>query len=63
MINALKDVGMNDMAPYERDNDMTTKVKWSKGTSDVDNDFMREYDNMRKSMEDSQKHEDIYKVP
>ena len=31
-----------------------TKVKWSIETSDVGNDFMREYDNMRKSMEDRQ---------
>ena len=33
---------------------MKTKVKWSIETSDVDNDFMREYDNMHKSMEDRQ---------
>ena len=33
---------------------MTTKVKWPIETSDVDNDFMREYDNMLKSMEDRQ---------
>ena len=45
MTNELKDIGTNNM---------TTKVKWSIGTSDVDNDFMREYDNMRRSMEDRQ---------
>ena len=33
---------------------MVTKVKWSIETSDVGNDFMREYDNMCKSMEDRQ---------
>ena len=33
---------------------MTTKVKWSTETRDVGNDFMREYDNVRKSMEDRQ---------
>ena len=33
---------------------MKTKVKWSIETSDVGNDFMREYDNMCKSMEDRQ---------
>ena len=54
MTNELKEVGMNDAVSYERDDNMTTKVKWSIGTSDVDNDFMREYDNMRKSMEDRQ---------
>ena len=45
MTNELKDIGTNNM---------TTKVKWSIGTSDIDNDFMREYDNMRRSMEDRQ---------
>ena len=33
---------------------MMTKVKWPIETSDVDNDFMREFDNMHKSMEDRQ---------
>ena len=33
---------------------MKTKVKWSIETNDIDNDFMREYDNMCKSMEDRQ---------
>ena len=33
---------------------MMTKVKWSIETSDVDNEFMREYDNMHKSMEGRQ---------
>ena len=50
----LQDVGTKDMVPYKRDNNMMTKVKWSIGTSDIGNDFMREYDNMRKSMEDRQ---------
>ena len=31
-----------------------TKVKWYIETSEVDNEFMREYDNMHKSMEDRQ---------
>ena len=54
MTNKLKDVGIKDMVPYKRDDNMTTKVKWSIETSDIDNDFMREYDNMCKSMEDRQ---------
>ena len=33
---------------------MMTKVKWSIEKNDVDNDFMREYDNMCKSTEDRQ---------
>ena len=50
----LKDVGIKDMVPYKRDDNVMTKVKWSTETRDVGNDFMREYDNMRKSMEDWQ---------
>ena len=49
----LKDVGIKDV-PYKRDDSMMTKVKRPIGTSDIDNDFMREYDSMRKSMEDRQ---------
>ena len=52
--NELKDVGIKDKVPYKRDDNTMTKVKWSIETSDVGNDFMREYDNMRKSIEDRQ---------
>ena len=54
MTNELKGVGTKDKVPYRRDDNMMTKVKWSIETNDVDNDFMREYDNMRKSMGDRQ---------
>ena len=54
MTNELKGIGTKDKVPYRRDDNMTTKVKWSIETNDVDNDFMREYDNMCKSMEDRQ---------
>ena len=50
----LKYVGTNDVVPYIRDDSMTTKVKRPIEASDVDNEFMREYDCMRKSMEDRQ---------
>ena len=41
--------------PYDNDNDYeTAKVKWSIETNDIDNDFIREYDKMCKSMEDRQ---------
>ena len=53
MTNELKDVGMNDMVPCERDDNMMTKVKWSIETNDIDNDFLREYTNMHKSMEEA----------
>ena len=50
----LKDVGIKDMVLYKRDDNMMTKVKWPIETSDVDNEFIREYDDMHKSMEDRQ---------
>ena len=50
----LKDVGTKDMVPYKRDDNIMTKVKWPIETCDIDNDFMREYDNMHKSTEDRQ---------
>ena len=50
----LKEVGIKDVVPYKRDDNMMTKVKRPIETSDVDNDFMREYDSMCKSMEDRQ---------
>ena len=54
MTNELKDVGTNDMVPYERDDNMTMRVKWSTETNDIDDRFLRDYENMRKSMEDRQ---------
>ena len=54
MTNELKDVGTNDTVPYERDNNMMTKVKWSTETNDIDDRFLRDYENMHKSMEDRQ---------
>ena len=47
----LKDIGTEDMVLYKRDDKMMTKVKWPMETSDIDDDFMREYDDMCKSME------------
>ena len=54
MTSELKDVDTNYMVPYERNDNETTKVKWSIETNDVDNDFLRDYKNMRKLMEDRQ---------
>ena len=54
MTNELKDIGTNDTVPYERNDNEMTKVKWSIETNDIDNDFIREYDKMHKSMEDRQ---------
>ena len=47
-------VGTKDVVPYIRDDSMMTKVKRPIETSDIDNEFMREYDSMHKSMEDRQ---------
>ena len=47
----LKDIGTKDVVLYKRDDKMMTKVKWPIETRDIDNEFMREYDDMRKSME------------
>ena len=54
MTNELRDTDVNDMVPYERHNNMTTKVKWSIETDDIDSKFLREYDEMHKSMQDRQ---------
>ena len=58
----LKDVGTEDMVLYKRDDKMTTKVKWPIETSDIDDDFMREYDDMHKSIE-YREINDYYKAP
>ena len=54
MKNELKEVGMNDVVPYERDDNMMTKVKWSTEMNDIDDRFLRDYENMHKSIEDRQ---------
>ena len=54
MTDELNNTDINDMVPYERDNNMMTKVKWSIETNDIDNRFLRDYDNVCKSMDDRQ---------
>ena len=49
--NEPKDVGMKDVVLYNRDDSMMTKVKRPIETRDIDDDFMREYDEMHKLME------------
>ena len=44
----------NHTVPYERDDNMMTKVKWSTETNDIHSRFLRDYDKMCKSMEDRQ---------
>ena len=45
------DVGKKDVVLYKRDNGIPTKDKRPIETRDIDDDFMREYDEMHKSME------------
>ena len=54
MTDESKDTYINDTLPHERDDNMTTKVKWSIETNDIDNRFLRDYDNVRRLMEDRQ---------
>ena len=49
--NEPKDVGMKDVVLYKRVDGMVTKVKRPTETSDIDDNFMREYDEMHKLME------------
>ena len=42
------------MVPHDRDDNTMTKVKWSTKTSDIDNRFLREYDNVHRLMADRQ---------
>ena len=57
----LKDIGTKDVVLYKRDDRRMTKVKWPIETSDIDDEFMREYDDMCKSIEYRQIH-DHYKA-
>ena len=57
----LKDIGTKDVVLYKRDDRMTTKVKRPIETSDIDDEFIREYNNMHKFMEYKQIY-DFYKA-
>ena len=54
MTNEFRDTDINDMVPYERDDNILTNIKWSIEINDIDNRFLRDYDNVHKSMEDRQ---------
>ena len=47
----LKDIGTKDVVLYKRYNSILTKEKRPIETNDIDDDFMREHDEMHKSME------------
>ena len=48
----LKATDAKGIVPRDRHDNTMTKVKWSNETNDIDNRFLREYDNMRKLMEE-----------
>ena len=54
LTSVLEDTDIEDTVPNDRDDNMMTKVKWSMKTNDIDNRFLREYDNMHKLMADRQ---------
>ena len=54
MTDILRDTDTKDKVPHDRDDNTMTKVKWSTETNDIDNRFLREYDNMCRMMEDRQ---------
>ena len=54
MTDLSKDTDAKDMVPHDRHDNTMTRVKWSTGTNDIDNRFLREYDNMCKLIEDRQ---------
>ena len=54
MTDILKYTDTKDKVPYDRDDNTMTKVKWSREINDIDNRFLREYDNMCRMMEDRQ---------
>ena len=54
MTDILKDTDTKVKVPHDRDDNTKTKVKWSTETNDIDNRFLREYDNMCRMMEDRQ---------
>ena len=61
-----KDIGTKDMVLYKRDDKMMTKIKWPIETSDIDDEFMREFNDMHQSMEyreSTTKLRHRYKVP
>ena len=51
---APKDTDTQDNVQKDRYDDTVTQSKWSTETNEIDNRFLRDYDNMRRQMEDRQ---------
>ena len=54
LTNILKDTDTKDKVLHDRDDNIMTTVKWSTETNDIDNCFLREYNNMHRLMDDRQ---------
>ena len=52
MTDELKGTDIKDMVPHDRNDNTMTKVKWSTETNDIDNRFLRDYDNMCRQITD-----------
>ena len=60
MKGAPKDTDTKDNVQNDRHDNTVTQVKWSTETNEIDNQYMRDYNNMCRQMEDKQ-NEDIIK--
>ena len=54
MKGAHKDIDTENHIQYNRYDDTVTQSKWSTETNEIDNQFLRDYDNMHRQMEDRQ---------
>ena len=58
---APKDTDTKDNVQNDRHDNMVTQVKWSTETNEIDNRYLRDYDNIHRQMEDKQI-EEYYKA-
>ena len=58
---APKDTDTKDNVQNDRHDNRVTQVKWSTETNEIDKQYLRDYDNMRRQIEDKQ-NEEYYKA-
>ena len=61
MKGAPKDTNTKDNVQNDRHDNTVTQLKWSKETNEIDNRYLRDYDNMCRQMEDKQ-NDEYYKA-
>ena len=54
---APKDTDTKDNVQNERHDNRVTQVKWSTETNEIDNQYLRDYNNMHRQIEDKQNEE------